>query len=126
MKRLEKKVHFVSEGTSIVGCYDSKGNPVRYILIKGEPYIELDKSVDRLLDIDNAAVHNAEVQYYSDNRHDMFVYVKLTGVINSIFISSKNSLYRYAERPCTRRELASFYLAMYKTIKNAIKLTETK
>ena len=60
MKTLERKVHFVAEGTSIVGCYDSKCNPVRYILINGEPYIELNNSVKRFLDIDNVAVHNAE------------------------------------------------------------------
>ena len=114
MKKLEKRVHFVEEGTSVAGCYDSKGNPIRYILIKGVPYIKLDKLVDRFLDIDNVAVHNGEVQYYSNNRQDMFGYVCLTGVINKTFISSKNSLYRYAERPCTHRELASFYLAMYK------------
>lgn len=125
MKKLEKNVHFTCEGTSI-GCYDSKGSPMRYLLIDGEPYISLDNSVDRLLDIANAKVHNSEVNFYMNNKSDPFGRVDLTGVINGKFISSKCSVYRYAERPCTRRELASFHLAIYKAYKNTIKLEELK
>lgn len=123
MKKLEKTVHFVAEGTSI-GCYDSKGSPMRYLLIDGEPHISLDNSVDRLLSIASAKVHNGEVNFYTNNKSDVFGRVGLTGVINGKFISSKCSVYRYAERTCTRRELASFHLAMYKACKNAIKLVE--
>lgn len=126
MKNLEKKVHFVFEGTCIAGCYDSKGNPVRYILIDGEPHISLDNSVDRLLYIADVAVHDIELDVYTNNKSDLFGRVNLTGVINGTFVSTKNSHWRYAERPCTHRELASFYLAMYKAQKNAIKLTEVE
>lgn len=125
MKILEKKVHFTCEGTSI-GCYDSKGSPMRYLLIAGEPHISLDNSVDRLLNIDNVVTHNSEVNFYQNNRSDLFSRVDLSGVINGTFVSTKNSHWRYAERKCTHRELASFYLAMYKAMKNAIKLTEAK
>ena len=125
MKQLEKTVHFVSEGTSI-GCYDSKGNPIRYIMIGGTPYIELDKYVNRFLNIDEAAVHHKELRYCSNHRSDLFSFVKLVGVLNGTFISSNNSHYFYAERPCTHRELASFHLAMYKAQKNIIKLSEAE
>ena len=123
MKILEKTVHFTCEGTSI-GCYDSKGSPIRYLLIDGEPHISLDNSVDRLLNIKNVAVHSNEVKFYQNNRSDFFGHADLTGVINGTFVSAKNSLWRYAERRCTHRELASFYLAMYKAQKNIIKLSE--
>ena len=125
MKKLEKTVHFVAEGTSI-GCYDSKGSPMRYLLIDGEPYISLDNSVDRLLSIAGAKVHNSEVKFYMNNKSDVFGHVDLTGVINGQFISSKCSIYMYAERTCTRHELANFHLAMYKAYKNAIKLSEAE
>lgn len=121
MKRLEKKVHFVAEGTS-VGCYDSKGNPMKYIMIGGEPFISLDNSVDRLLNINNVAVHNGEVKFYQNNRSDLFGHCDLTGVINGTFVSANNSHWLYAERRCTHRELASFHLAMYRACKNAMKL----
>lgn len=114
------------EGTSVAGCYDSKGNPVRYVLIAGEPHISLDNSVDRLLDIADVAVHNIELDFYANHKSDLFGRVNLKGVINGTFVSSKNSHWRYAERPCTHRELASFYLAMYKAQKNAIKLAEVE
>ena len=123
MKKLEKTVHFVAEGTSI-GCYDSNGSPIRYLLIDGEPYISLDNSVDRLLSIAGAKVHNSEVKFYMNNKSDVFGHVDLTGVINGQFISSKCSVYRYAERKCSHHELASFHLAMYKAQKNTIKLLE--
>lgn len=126
MKILEKKVHFAEEGTSVAGCYDSKGNPVRYILIDGEPHISLDNSVDRLLDIADVAVHNIELDFYTNNKSDLFGRVNLTGVINGTFVSTKNSHWRYAERRCTHRELASFHLAMYKAQKNTIKLLEAE
>lgn len=125
MKTLEKKVHFTCEGTSI-GCYDSKGSPMRYLLIDGEPHISLDSFVDRLLNITNVAVHNGEVKFYQNNRSDTFAHADLAGVINGTFVSAKNSHWRYAERKCTRRELASFYLAMYNAQKNAIKFFEVK
>lgn len=125
MKILEKKVHFTCEGTSI-GCYDSNGSPMRYLMIDGEPYISLDNSVDRLLDINNVAVHNGEVKFYQNNRSDLFGRADLTGVINGTFVSAKNTHYRYAERKCTHRELASFHLAMYKAYKNVIKLVEAE
>lgn len=125
MKILEKKVHFTCEGTTI-GCYDSKGSPMRYLLIDGEPHISLDNSVDRLLNINNVLTHNSEVKFYQNNRSDSFSHVDLSGVINGSFVSTKNSHWRYAERHCTHHELASFYLAMYKAQKNAIKLTEAK
>lgn len=125
MKILEKKVHFTCEGTS-VGCYDYKGSPMRYLLIAGEPYISLDNSVDRLLNITNVAIHNSEVNFYQNYRSDSFAFVDLAGVINGTFVGVKNTHWRYAERRCTRRELASFYLAMYKAQKNAIKLLEAK
>ncbi len=124
-KKLEKTVHFVAEGTSI-GCYDSKGNPMRYLMIDGEPYISIDDSVDRLCDIANAAVHNNVVYFYSNNRSDSFGHADLTGVVNRRFVSSRCSIWKYAERPCTHRELASFHLAKYKAHKNAIKLLEVK
>lgn len=123
MKKLEKTVHFVAEGTSI-GCYDSKGSPMRYLLIDGEPYISIDDSVDRLLDIHSVKVHNAEVKFYMNNRSDSFGCVDLTGVVNGMFVTSKCSIWKYAERPCTHRELASFHLAMYKAHKKAIELSE--
>lgn len=123
MKKLEKKVHFTCEGTSI-GCYDSKGIPMLYLLIDGEPHISLDNSVDRLLNITNVVAHNSEVKFYQNNRSDSFAYTDLAGVINRTFVSTKNSHWRYAERRCTHRELASFYLAMYKAQKNTIKLLE--
>ena len=126
MKKLEKKVHFVEEGISVAGCYDSKGNPVRYILIDGEPHISLDNSVDRLLDIADVAVHNIELDLYTNNKSDLFGHVNLKGVINGTFVSSKNSHWRYAERKCTNSELASFHLAMYKAYKNTIKLLEAE
>lgn len=125
MKILEKKVHFTCEGTSI-GCYDSNGSPMRYLLIDGEPHISLDNSVDRLLNITNVAAHNGEVKFYQNNRSDSFAHVDLAGVINGTFVSTKNSHWRYAERRCTHRELASFYLAMYKAQKNTIYLLEAK
>ena len=125
MKTLEKKVHFTAEGTSI-GCYDSKGSPMRYLMIDGEPHISLDNSVDRLLNINNVAVHDSEVEFYQNNRSDLFGRVDLAGVINGAFVSAKNSHWRYAERRCTHRELASFYLAMYKAQKNTIKLLEAE
>lgn len=125
MKTLEKKVHFTAEGTSI-GCYDSKGIPMLYLLIEGKPYISLDNSVDRLLDILHVKAHNAEVCFYDNNRSDLFACVDLAGVINGKFVTSKHSIWKYAERPCTHHELASFYLAMYKAQKNAIKLLEAK
>jgi hypothetical protein len=125
MKKLEKKVHFVAEGTS-VGCYDSKGSPVRYIMVSGTPYIELDKSVDRLFKIDGATAHCKELKYYSNYRSDMFSSVELSGVINGTFVSSNSTHYYYAERPCTHQELASFYLAMYKVQKNTIKMEDIK
>lgn len=121
MKTLEKKVHFTAEGTSI-GCYYSKGNPIRFILINGKPFIELDKSVDRLLNIETATAHNTEPVYYDSNRSDSIAQVRLVGVLNNAFVSSKNSHWKYAERACTNRELASFHLAMYKAYKNAVKL----
>lgn len=123
MKTLEKKVHFTAEGTSI-GCYDSKGNPMRYLLIEGEPHISLDNSVNRLLDIRYVKVHNAEVNFYDKHRSDVFACVDLAGVINGKFITSKYSVWRYAERQCTHSELASFHLAKYKAHKNAVKLLE--
>ena len=125
MKKLEKRVHFVEEGTSIAGCYDSKGNPVRYILINGEPHISLDNSVDRLLDIADVLVHNIELDFYANNKQDLFRRVDLTGVINGTFVSSKNSHWLYAERKCSHSELASFHLAMYKIHKTAVRLSET-
>lgn len=125
MKTLEKKVHFTCEGTSI-GCYDSKGSPMRYLLIDGEPHISLYNSVDRLLNITNVALHNCEVKFYQNNRSDSFAYADLAGVINGTFVSAKNSHWRYAERKCNRSELASFYLAMYMAQKNAINLLEAK
>lgn len=124
-KKLERQVHFTAEGTS-VGCYDTKGNPVRYLLIEGKPYIELDKSIDRIFDIKTAVAHNTELTYYDSNRSDSVVYVHLAGVLNNTFVSSKNSHWLYAERSCTNRELASFHLAMYKAYKNAIKLGDIK
>ena len=119
-KKLEKQVHFVAERYS-VRCYDSKGSPVRYLMICGEPYIELDKSVDRLLDIETVAVHNVDLAYYENRGRDPVMFVHLTGVVNGTFVSSKNSHWQYAERKCSHRELASFYLAMYKAHKNAVK-----
>lgn len=126
MKKLEKKVHFVSEGTCIAGCYDSEGNPMRYILIDGEPHISLDSSVDRLLDIADVAVHNIELDFYTNNKSDLFGHVNLKGVINGTFVSSKNSHWKYAERKCSHSELASFHLAMYKMHKNNVRLLEAK
>ena len=123
MKIHEKTVHFTCEGTSI-GCYDSKGSPMRYLLIDGEPYISLDNSVDRFFSIADAKVHNREVIFYDNNRSDSFARVDLTGVVNGTFITSKNSIWKYAERRCTHRELASFYLAMYKAHRNIVKLSE--
>lgn len=120
MKKLEKTVHFTCEGTSI-GCYDSKGSPMRYLMIDGEPHISLDNSVDRLLNITNVAVHNSEVKFYQNNGSNLFSRVDLSGVVNVTFVSTKNSHWRYAERKCTHRELASFHLAMYKAHKNTIK-----
>lgn len=125
MKKLEKTVHFVAEGTAI-GCYDSKGSPMRYLMIDGEPHISLDNSVDRLLNITNVAVHDSEAKFYQNNRSDSFGHADLAGVINGTFIGANNSRWRYAERKCTHRELASFYLAMYKAQKNAIKLLEAE
>lgn len=125
MKILEKKVHFTCEGTSI-GCYDSEGNTVCYLLIDGEPHISLDSSVDRLLKISNVAVHNGEGNFYQNNKSDSFSRADLTGVINGTFVSAKNSHWRYAERKCTHRELASFYLAMYKAQRTTIKLLEAR
>ena len=122
MKKLEKRVHFVEEGTSVAGCYDSKGNPMRYILIDGEPHISLDNSVDRLLDIADVEVHNAELDFYANNKSDSVARVNLKGVINKTFVSSKNSHWRYAARKCSNSELASFHLAMYKIYKNTFRL----
>lgn len=119
-KKLEKQVHFTAEGSS-VGCYDSKGSPVRYLMICGEPYIELDKSVDRLFDIETAAVHRCDLTYYENYRPDLVDFVRLKGVVNGTFVSSNNSHWKYAERKCSHRELVSFYLAMYKAHKNAAK-----
>ena len=124
-KKLEKQVHFVAEGHS-VGCYDSKGSPVRYLMICGVPYIELVKSVDRLLDIETVAVHNVELEYYKNHVRDSVGFVHLAGVVNGTFVSSKNSHWRYAERKCSNRELASFYLAMYKALKNSAKSEDIK
>lgn len=121
MKKLEKKVHFTAEGTS-VGCYDSKGNPMRYLLIEGKPYIEIDKSVDRVLDIETAAVHDSAPAYYKSNRSGLVTFVRVKGVVNRRFISEGCSHYEYAERACSYNELASFYLAMYKAHKNAYTL----
>lgn len=125
MKILEKKVHFSSCNGTSIGCYDSEGNTVRYLLIDGEPYISLDNSVDRFLNISNVAVHNGEVNFYQNNRSGFFSRADLTGVINGTFVSANNSHWRYAERKCTHRELASFYLAMYKAQKTTIKLLES-
>lgn len=124
-KKLEKQVHFTAEGTA-VGCYDSKGSPVRYLIICGEPHIELDSSVDRLLDIETAAVNNVELAYYENHRPDSILFVHLKGVVNGTFVSSKNSHWLYAERKCSHRELASFYLAMYKAHKNAVNSEDIK
>lgn len=122
-KKLEKQVHFTAEGGYSVGCYDSKGSPVEYILIEGEPYISLDNSVDRFFSIAiaNAKTHNTEVLAYKNYSKGVFACANLVGVVNNTFVSTKNSLWRYAERPCTSRELASFHLAMYKAHKNAAK-----
>lgn len=125
MKKLEKKVHFTCEGTSI-GCYDSNGSPMRYLLIDGEPHISLDNSVDRLLDIGDVAVHDSGLKFYQNHGSSLFGRVFLKGVINGTFIGANNSRWRYAERECTHRELASFHLAMYKAHKNTIKLLEAK
>ena len=96
---------------------------MRYLLIDGEPHISLDNSVDRFFSIADAKVHNREVIFYN-NRSDSFARVDLTGVVNGTFITSKNSIWKYAERRCTHRELASFYLAMYKAHRNIVKLSE--
>lgn len=120
MKKLEKKVHFVAEGES-VGCYDSKGNPMKYLMVKGEPFIALDNS-DRLLDIESAKVHNSAYNYYKHYRADAFSEVSLKGVVSGHFIGRSCSVWNYAERPCTKRELASFHLAMYRACKNSMKL----
>jgi hypothetical protein len=119
MKKLEKTVHFVAEGTS-VGCYDSKGNPMKYIMIGGEPFIALNNS-DRLLDIKSAKVHNTTLEYYKNYMRD-FGEVDLKGVVSGCFIGKSCSVWNYAERHCTKCELASFHLAMYKAYKNAMKL----
>ena len=124
-KKLEKQVHFTAEGTAI-GCYDSKGSPVRYLMICGEPYISLDNSVNRFFSIEDAVAHNREVNFYANNRSDSFARVDLAGVVNATFITSKNSHWMYAERRCSHRELASFHLAKYRAHKNAIKLSEVK
>lgn len=121
MKSLEKKVHFKAEGTSL-GCYDSDGNPVKYILVEGKPYIAIDDSEDRLLNIPCSMAHDAILSYYTNHAENSFNNVVLKGVINGKFISSNCCAYKYAERQCTKRELASFFLAMYKAYKNAIKL----
>ena len=121
MKTLEKKVHFTAEGTSI-GCYDSKGIPMRYLLIEGEPYISLVDSVDRLLNICGVRAHNSEVKFYENNRSVVFACIDLAGVVNGKFVSSNHSIWKYAERQCTHSELASFHLAKYKAHKNALKL----
>ena len=124
MKKLEKTVHFVAEGTS-VGCYDSKGNPMKYLIIGYEPFIALDNS-DRLLDIKCAKVHNSELEYYKNYRCDCFKEVDLKGVVSGHFIGRGCSVWNYAERHCTYRELASFHLAMYRACKNAMYLEEVK
>lgn len=123
MKTLEKQVHFTAEGTS-VGCYDSKGNPVTYLMIGGDPYIKLDCSVDRLLNVPAASVHGNYYEYYKNYSSSQFAHIDLTGVVNNRFIGSNNSCWIYAERKCTHRELASFHLAKYKAHKNTIKLLE--
>lgn len=122
MKTLEKKVHFTVEGTS-VGCYDSKGNPMRFILVAGDPYIQLEKYTDRLLKIDSAVCYSSQsIKAYHNYDAGSFSYVNLRGIVNCTFISSNNCQFAYANRACTKAELASYYLAKYKAYKNAIKL----
>ena len=122
MKSLEKKVHFTTEGKS-VGCYDSKGNPVGYILVAGEPFIRLEKHTDRLLKIDSAVCYSSQtITAYHNYNSEKFSHVALRGVVNSTFIAINGCSYAYANRACTKAELASYHLAMYKAYKNAIKL----
>ena len=125
MKTLEKKVHFVVEGESIA-CYDSKGNPMNFVLIGGTPYIELDRRTDRFFDIDSAACHSIECQYGANYANDKFTHRRLRGVINRKFVDTDSCMFNFAERPCSYRELASYHLAKYKAYKNMIKIAEVK
>ncbi len=122
MKKLEKTVHFVAEGTS-VGCYDSAGSPVKYILVNGEPFIEIAKCPDRLFTIDSAIGHDGECTWLCNYNND-FPHVRIKAVVNGVFVTDRNGRFSFAERSCSKRELASFYLAKYKALKNSIKLTE--
>ena len=124
MKKLERQVHFVAEGTSVVGCYDSKGAPVRYIIVKGRPYIELDRFEDRILPGYKAVGYCAEHAYYCEIPSNSVAYTFVKAVVNNRFIAENSATYTYAARECSNKELASFYLAMYKVQLNIIKLSK--